>query len=65
MLRVKEKEITTIYAPKPIDNGFEAKSINVVYRYGKIIWQAISSCFGKGYWINDKPWVNTDGWKNE
>lgn len=37
--------------------------------YGKdLIWQAISkvlvSCFGLGYWINDKPWLNQDSWKN-
>jgi hypothetical protein len=35
-------------------------------RRGKIIvWQAARSCFGSGYWINDRPWVNDDAWKNE
>ena len=35
-------------------------------RHGKIIvWQAARSCFGSGYWINDRPWVNDDAWKNE
>lgn len=29
-----------------------------------IVWQSIRSCFGKGYWINEKPWINVDGWKN-
>jgi hypothetical protein len=24
----------------------------------------IDSCFGNGYWINNLPWLNTDGWKN-
>lgn len=65
MLRVKQKEITTIYGPKRIEGGFIGVPITVVYRYGKIIWQAIASCFGRGYWINEKPWVNSDGWKNE
>lgn len=33
--------------------------------YGKhLTWQAIRSCFGRGYWINDAPWVNDDVWVN-
>lgn len=28
------------------------------------VWQFIRSCFGKGWWADDKPWSNTDGWKN-
>lgn len=30
-----------------------------------LVWEAIRSCFGKGFWINDKPWNNNDGWKNK
>ena len=38
MLRVKEKEITTIYAPKEIgENTYETKNVSMVYRYGKLI----------------------------
>ena len=71
MLRVKQKNITSIYAPVKVGENddhkpiFEVKTVSVVYRYGKIIWQAIASCFGRGFWINDNPWVNTDSWKNE
>lgn len=54
-----------------LKNGREIKE----YYYGKIpliemyrgkhlIWQAIHSCFGNGYWIPSKPWVNEDVWKN-
>jgi len=33
--------------------------------YGKyLIWTTIRSCYGNGYWINDRPWLNEDGWKN-
>lgn len=35
-----------------------------IYRGARLVWQAISSCFGSGAWLNDKPWLNTDGWKN-
>ena len=34
-----------------------------VYRGLKIIWQAINSCFGAGYWRGDKPWNGNDAWK--
>lgn len=31
---------------------------------GKIIWQAVRSCFGKGYWRDDKPWDDNEGWRD-
>lgn len=34
-----------------------------VYKGTKLIWQAIRSCFGAGYWRGDKPWFGTDAWK--
>lgn len=41
------------------------RTISAVYNgYGRLIWQAVRSCFGRGYWINNKPWLNTDAWKN-
>jgi hypothetical protein len=54
------------------------KEISEINRYGKqiievhkhidnewrVVWMYIQSCFGRGYWINDKPWSNTDGWIN-
>jgi hypothetical protein len=40
------------------------KEILEIYRGKILIWQIARSCFGSGYWINDRPWLNTDGWKN-
>ena len=52
-------------------NGNETSGIGLnglpfgkVYYGARLVWEAVRSCFGKGYWINDKPWVNTDGWNN-
>lgn len=28
------------------------------------VWEFIRSCFGRGFWANEKPWNNADGWKN-
>ena len=38
-----------------------------------LIWHAlairgeveiVNSCFGAGYWVNEKPWLNDEGWNN-
>jgi hypothetical protein len=23
------------------------------------------SCFGSGFWIQNRPWINNNGWKNK
>jgi hypothetical protein len=40
------------------------RTISAVYMGLQLVWQNVRSCFGKGYWINDKPWVDADGWSN-
>lgn len=50
------KEVTAIYLGK--------RAISAVYRGAKLVWQAIRSCFGKGYWINTYSWDNEDAWRN-
>lgn len=50
---------------KEVSSIFKGDSaIAEVYKGAVLVWQAIRSCFGKGFWINDKPWNNEDGWKN-
>lgn len=39
--------------------------IQTVYQYGVILWQAVRSCFGSGIWVNEKPWIHDEAWKNE
>ena len=41
------------------------RPISAVYRGVRLVWEAIKSCFGKGFWVNNAPWVNGDGWRNE
>jgi hypothetical protein len=40
------------------------KYIAAVYKGTQLLWQYIRSCFGRGYWINEKPWSNDNGWAN-
>lgn len=56
MITKDNKEIIAVY--------YERKIISAIYKGAKLVWQAVRSCFGKGLWINEKPWVNDDGWKN-
>lgn len=41
------------------------KAIAAVYNGARLVWEAVNSCFGKGFWIGSKPWNNKDGWKNK
>lgn len=51
------KEITSVF--------IKNKTIVSIYKGTRLLWEAINSCFGKGFWINIKPWNNKDGWKNK
>ena len=56
MIFKNNKEVSGIYK----DN----KVITAVYKGSTLVWQAISSCFGAGYWVDKFPWKNTDAWRN-
>lgn len=55
MLHKDNKDITGIY--------WNNRTITAIYRGAELVWQAISSCFGAGFWRKDKPWSGTDGWR--
>lgn len=40
------------------------QSVILIKKGLSTIWEAIKSCFGKGWWINHKEWDNKDGWSN-
>lgn len=56
MIYIGNKDISLIY--------YANKSISEIYYGSKLVWQAIKSCFASGFWVNEKPWINTEGWKN-
>lgn len=56
MIRLGNKDISLIFKGN--------RAIAEIRKGATLIWQAVRSCFGKGFWINDKPYDNTDGWKN-
>lgn len=50
------KEIGLIY--------YGSKAISAAFQGARMVWQAVRSCFGSGLWINEKPWINDEGWRN-
>lgn len=52
----KERAVTAI-----IKNN---RYVAAVYKGTQLLWQYIRSCFGRGYWINEKPWSRDNGWAN-
>jgi hypothetical protein len=47
-----------------IENIRKMLVVKAVYRGANLVWTAIRSCFGAGYWLNSAPWLDDEGWKN-
>lgn len=51
---------------KPVKSFFlNGKYLSSMYKDGKLIWQAVRSCFGSGVWIGAKPWIGEEKWKGQ
>lgn len=44
---------------------FGGRTVRAMYLSGRLVWEAIRSCFGSGVWYNEKPWLNKEEWKNK
>lgn len=44
------------------------RNIGAIYKGTQLVfltvYDAIRSCFGSGTWIQDRPWLSDDSWKN-
>lgn len=56
MIYKNGKQISGIY--------IAGKIVTAVYKGSVLVWEAVRSCFGKGFWVNEKPWKNDNSWKN-
>lgn len=41
------------------------KVLAAVYAGTQLVWLAVSSCFGAGYWTKEKAWSNKEAWSNK
>lgn len=32
---------------------------------GRLIFESVRSCFGSGRWVQKKPWLGKEAWKND
>lgn len=55
------KQVVSIYEPK---KGQQTRSILAIYKGARLVWETIRSCFGRGFWMNQRPWLNEDVWRN-
>ena len=55
MIRRGDREITGIYG--------RGRIVTAVYRGARLVWSAVSSCFGAGLWQGGKRWNRGDGWR--
>lgn len=56
MIFFKNDELDSVHFGKLI--------VSQICKGADIVWEAIKSCFGAGFWKNDAPWSNNEGWKN-
>jgi hypothetical protein len=47
-----------------IEYYYGKQPIIEIYRENKLLWELVRSCFGKGYWISNLPWISDDIWRN-
>ena len=40
-------------------------AVPAVYKGITLVWMAVRSCFGSGIWVDEKPWLDNESWKNE
>jgi len=45
--------------------NFRGKNIVAIYNGERLIWEQVRSCYGKGRWFPEKPWLDNDTWKND
>ena len=56
MIIFDNKEITKI--------NIGQRALSAIYKGSRLIWMAIRSCFGSGLWVQQKPWLDNEKWKN-
>ena len=39
------------------------RAISAIYKGVSLVWQGIRSCFGAGFWVAEKPWLDNEAWK--
>lgn len=65
MISIKRKNISRIEMND--EDGIKrsvVKIYTIIDGEIKVLWEAIRSCFGSGSWLQSRPWINNNAWKN-
>ena len=54
-LLVDKKNVVQVLAKQRV--------ISAIYQGGVLLWQAVRSCFGAGFWTKKKPWLRKEAWR--
>ena len=60
MIHYRGKDIAVI---RYVENGIETV-FAALYVGANLVWMAVRSCFGSGRWIDSKPWIDKEMWKD-
>lgn len=66
MIIINGKELTELHYVgfDNVEHNIEEKWYVDENRVPHLVWQSVRSCFGAGYWRDDKPWLDTEAWNN-
>lgn len=56
MIRLGQNDISSAH--------IGGRVVSAIYLGTSLVWQAVRSCFGSGWWINTSPWRADEGWKD-
>lgn len=54
-----------ITALRYCDERGRVKTFSSWYVAALLVWQAVRSCYGSGAWLEDKPWLELEAWKEQ
>ena len=52
-----------IAAIRYVSSGVE-RTFAALHAGANLVWMAVRSCFGSGRWIDNKPWIDKEMWKD-
>lgn len=65
MFWVEDKEVGQLWVAVEEAGGIVVKAVQSLYVGAILVWEAVSSCFGSGYWREMLPWKDNDAWKDD
>lgn len=56
-------EMHEIVAIHFVDGSGQVRDLMEMFEAASLVWQAIRSCYGSGVWLENRPWLEEDAWR--